>query len=121
MDHITIPITDTEASQAFYTAALAPLGWRLRGSQPGRYVGFDRPGSPVLYLSVADVVGHVHLAFVAEDAGAVRSFHAAALAHGGTDHGPPGPRPSYGPDGCAAFALDPDGHNIEAVCGGVRR
>ena len=121
MDHISIPIRDTSATQKFYEACLAPLGWRLRGTRNGRYVGFDKPGSPVLYFGVADAVARVHLAFVASDEDAVRAFFAAALANGGTDNGAPGPRPSYGADSHAAFVLDPDGHNIEAVLGGVHR
>jgi catechol 2,3-dioxygenase-like lactoylglutathione lyase family enzyme len=121
MDHISIPITDTTATRTFYEACLAPLGWRLRGAQSGRYVGFDKPGSPVLYFGVAEARGHVHLAFIASDEDAVRAFFEAALANGGTDNGPPGPRPSYGPESCAAFVLDPDGHNVEAVVGGVHR
>jgi catechol 2,3-dioxygenase-like lactoylglutathione lyase family enzyme len=121
MDHISIPITDTARTQAFYEACLAPLGWRLRGSQSGRYVGFDKVGSPVLYFGVSDTPRPVHLAFVANDEQCVRTFFEAALANGGKDNGPPGPRPSSGPAYYAAFVLDPDGHNIEAVVGGVHQ
>ena len=121
MDHLSIPITDTTATRTFYEACLDPLGWRLRGTRNGRYVGFDKPGSPVLYFGVAEAPSQVHLAFVARDEDAVRAFFAAALANGGTDNGPPGPRPSYGAEYYAAFVLDPDGHNVEAVVGGVHR
>jgi catechol 2,3-dioxygenase-like lactoylglutathione lyase family enzyme len=121
MDHLSVPITDTTRTRAFYEACLAPLGWHLRGSQSGRYVGFDKDGSPVLYFGVADAPSPVHLAFMASDELAVRAFFEAALAHGGKDNGPPGPRPQYGAGYYAAFVLDPDGHNIEAVVGGVYR
>ena len=122
MDHISIPITDTTATRKFYEACLEPLGWRLRGSRDGRYVGFDKPGNPVLYFGVAEAApSRVHLAFVASDEGAVRAFFEAALANGGRDNGPPGPRPDYGAGYYAAFVLDPDGHNVEAVVGGVRQ
>jgi catechol 2,3-dioxygenase-like lactoylglutathione lyase family enzyme len=115
MDHISIPITDTTATRTFYEACLGPLGWRLRGSRDGRYVGFDKHGSPVLYFGVAEAISQVHLAFVARDEEAVRAFYEAALANGGKDNGPPGPRPSTGAEYYAAFVLDPDGHNVEAV------
>ncbi|MBX2797958.1 MAG: VOC family protein [Myxococcales bacterium] len=119
MDHIGIPISDASATRAFYTACLLPLGWRLRGFQEGRYTGFDKPGNPVLYFVVSQVGGSVHLAFRAEDVSAVHGFHQAALECGGIDHGGPGPRPDYGPTYYAAFVLDPDGHNVEAVFGGA--
>jgi len=120
MDHISIPITDTTKTRAFYEACLSPLGWRLRGIRNDRYVGFDKDGSPVLYFGVSDAPSPVHLAFVASDEQAVRAFFDAALANGGKDNGSPGPRPDYGRGYYAAFVLDPDGHNIEAVVGGVR-
>lgn len=119
MDHISIPIADTTATQAFYEACLAPLGWRLRGTRPGRFVGFDKIGSPVLYFNVSDAVSPTHLAFVASDEDAVLAFFEAALANGGRDNGSPGLRPDYGDNYYAAFVLDPDGHNVEAVVGGV--
>ena len=121
MDHISIPITDTTKTRAFYEACLSPLGWRLRGTRSDRYVGFDKGGSPVLYFGVSDAPSPVHLAFVASDEQAVHAFFDAALANGGKDNGPPGPRPNSGDGYYAAFVLDPDGHNIEAVVGGVHR
>jgi catechol 2,3-dioxygenase-like lactoylglutathione lyase family enzyme len=121
MDHISIPIRDTASTRAFYEACLEPLGWRLRGTRSGRYVGFDKGGSPVLYFGVSEAPSPVHLALVARDERAVRAFFEAALANGGKDNGPPGPRPDYGAGYYAAFVLDPDGHNIEAVVGGVHR
>ncbi|MCB9759470.1 MAG: VOC family protein [Alphaproteobacteria bacterium] len=120
MDHISIPVTDPTATRDFYAACLTPLGWRLRGFQPDRYVGFHKPGAPVLYFNRAAHTAPVHLAFTATDPAAVRAFHDRALAAGGADNGAPGPRPDYGPRYFAAFVLDPDGHNVEAVLGGVR-
>lgn len=121
MDHISIPIRNTTTTRAFYEACLQPLGWRLRGTRNGQYVGFDKRGSPVLYFVVSETPSPVHVAFVARDERAVRAFFEAALANGGKDNGPPGLRPEYGADYYAAFVLDADGHNIEAVVGGVRR
>lgn len=115
-DHIGFNVTDFPKSRAFYLAALEPLGvgvmmegdgWAmLGGKSPGRFwIGaFGPAASPV------------HLAFVANSHEAVQAFHAAALAAGGKDNGGPGPRPQYGPNYYAAFVLDPDGNNVEAVC-----
>lgn len=120
MDHISIPVTSIARTRAFYAACLAPLGWVERGYAEGRYVGFHKAGEAVLYFGVAETVGEVHVAFRAGDREEVHAFHAAAMANGGVDNGGPGARPAYGADYYAAFVRDPDGHNIEAVLGGVR-
>ncbi len=86
-----------------------PPRWLPQGRQPRRVLQRLRASSPV------------HLAFVASDERAVRAFFEAALANGGKDNGPPGPRPQYAAGYYAAFVLDPDGHNIEAVVGGVHQ
>jgi catechol 2,3-dioxygenase-like lactoylglutathione lyase family enzyme len=84
--------------------------------ESGKSAGFGPPGSPKLWIGVGTrSKGPVHLALEAKDAAAVKHFHAAALAAGGRDHGAPGPRPDYGPTYFAAFVLDPDGNNVEAV------
>jgi catechol 2,3-dioxygenase-like lactoylglutathione lyase family enzyme len=119
MDHITVPVRDVAKTRDFYEAALAPLGWRRSGFRDGAYVGFKKPGSPALYFQVSDTVSVVHLAFKASAAEQVAEFHRAALATGGRDNGAPGPRPTYGKDYYAAFVYDPDGHNVEAVIGGL--
>ncbi len=119
MDHVAVPIADVDRSQAFYTAALAPLGWACTGARAGVFAGFKKPGAPAFYVNVADQRAPTHLAFKARSEREVQAFHTAALAAGGTDNGPPGPRPDYGPGYYAAFVLDPDGHNVEAVLGGV--
>jgi predicted lactoylglutathione lyase len=82
-------------------------------------VGFKKPGATALYFQQSDQVCRIHLAFIATSRAEVTAFHTAALNAGGTDNGCPGPRPDYGKDYYAAFVLDPDGHNVEAVLGGV--
>ncbi|GAB4557114.1 MAG: VOC family protein [Haliangiales bacterium] len=119
MDHISLPISDVTRSKTFYEATLAPLGWACSGWRDGLFVGFKKPGAPALYLNVASATAPAHLAFKAETEAEVQAFFQAGQAAGGVDNGAPGPRTSYGPSYYAAFLLDPDGHNIEAVVGGV--
>ncbi len=119
MDHISVPVRDVARTRAFYEAVLTPLGWRATGYRADVYAAFKKPGSAALYFHRAKVCGAVHLAFRAESEAAVGAFHAAGLAAGGTENGAPGPRPDYGEAYFAAFVLDPDGHNVEAVLGGV--
>jgi catechol 2,3-dioxygenase-like lactoylglutathione lyase family enzyme len=119
MDHISVPVSDAARTKDFYEATLAPLGWRCSGFRGGRYVGFKKPGSPALYFYVSETVSTAHLAFKASTAEEVAEFHRAALAAGGRDNGAPGPRPTYGENYYAGFVYDPDGHNVEAVIGGV--
>lgn len=122
LDHITIGIRDFARSIAFYDRALAPLGvsrlFDVPAEEPGgvRVTGYgeDRPW---FWLAEERATsGLLHVAFRAENRAAVDAFHAAALQAGGTDHGEPGLRPHYHASYYAAFVLDPDGHNIEAVC-----
>lgn len=115
IDHIQLVVRDLPASQAFYTAVFDVLGIPMGGTAED-YFWADE-----LFVSTADsesalgtLTGRVHLAFQAEDRAMVEAFHKAALAHGGTDNGKPGERP-YHPGYYAAFALDPDGNNIEVV------
>ncbi|SEL53597.1 Catechol 2,3-dioxygenase [Pseudoxanthomonas sp. GM95] len=115
IDHLQLVVRDLPASQAFYTAILDVLGVPIGGT------GEDYFWADELFVSTADSVaaqgaltGRHHLAFQARDRAMVEAFHAVALAHGGTDHGAPGERP-YHPGYYAAFVLDPDGNNIEAV------
>ncbi|RZI57087.1 MAG: VOC family protein [Rubrivivax sp.] len=115
IDHLHLVVRDLAASKAFYTAVLPPLGVPL-GGEGKDYFWFDE-----LFVSSADsdaavgkLTGRHHLAFQAKDRAAVDEFHKTALAAGGTDNGAPGERP-YHPGYYAAFVLDPDGNNIEAV------
>lgn len=124
LDHVGFAVTDAEVSRSFYEAALAPLGLTLIMTVPaeengsgGTAYGFGTEHNPFFWIGDNERVGEgTHVAFTAATREQVDAFHEAALAAGGTDHGPPGPRPQYGPDYYAAFVLDPDGLNIEAVC-----
>ncbi len=121
IDHIQLVVRDLQASQAFYTAVLTALGIPIGGAADS-YFWADE-----LFVTSADspaalgaLTGRHHLAFQAKDRDAVTAFHQAALAHGGRDNGAPGERP-YHPGYYAAFVLDPDGNNIEAVHHGEGR
>jgi catechol 2,3-dioxygenase-like lactoylglutathione lyase family enzyme len=115
--HVQISVADFPRSLRFWRAALEPLGFVAQHvDEAGQSAGFGPPGAVKLWIGVGSrPKGPVHLAFEAKDAAAVQQFHAAALAAGGRDHGAPGPRPDYGATYWAAFVLDPDGNNIEAV------
>ena len=108
-DHVGIAVSQFARSVRFYEAALAPLGYRLESHDPkASSAGFGKKGAPQLWLNVGKG-GPAHLAFVAPDRESVKKFHAAAVAAGGKNHGDPGPRPAYGENYYAAFAIDPDG------------
>ena len=115
IDHIGIQVTDLDASVAFYTRALAPLGYVLvmRFEQ---VAGFGVDGKPDFWIGKAAPGHGLHIAFRARGRAEVRAFHEAAIAAGGTDNGPPGVREIYHPNYYGAFVRDLDGHNIEAVC-----
>lgn len=119
MDHISIPVRGVARTRSFYQVALVPLGWTCSGFRDGVLVGFKKAGSPALYFNPVGTVATAHLAFKARSEEEVRAFYSAALQAGAADSGPPGPRPAYGASYYAAFVLDPDGHNVEAVLGGV--
>ena len=115
-DHIGLQVQDLDASVRFYRAALAPLGLVL-SSHDASGAGFGPPGAPALWLSPSTTPARgVHVAVRAGDHAAVDRFHAAGLDAGGRDHGAPGLRAHYAPTYYAAFLLDPDGNNVEAVC-----
>lgn|SRR5262249_36615747 len=115
-DHVTLKVADFEKSLAFYRAALAPLGLQEQAlDKASKSVGFGPKGMPRLWLTEAKPRSHVHLAFESRDRDAVSRFHQRGLEAGGKDNGPPGPRADYGANYYAAFVLDPDGNNIEAV------
>lgn len=124
LDHIGITVSNHERSKSFYAQALAPLGAALvmevSAEQTGdrAHAGFGAQGKPWFWISSAkaDAIGKTHCAFVAPNRAAVDAFYIAALAAGGRDNGAPGIRAHYHPNYYGAFVLDPDGHNIEAVC-----
>jgi catechol 2,3-dioxygenase-like lactoylglutathione lyase family enzyme len=115
-DHIGIKVRDLQASAAFYTAVLAPLG-HVKGYADESSVGFGPAEAPSLWLYACDqpVGPGSHIAIRAADPAAVDRFHRAALQAGGRDNGAPGPRPHYSATYYAAFVIDPDGNNVEAV------
>jgi catechol 2,3-dioxygenase-like lactoylglutathione lyase family enzyme len=114
-DHIGLKVGDLDAAVRFYTAALAPLGFELC-SRDENGAGFGPRGAPALWLSKDSAAkGGAHVAFRAPDHDAIRQFHAAGIGAGGRDNGGAGPREAYGPSYFAAFLIDPDGNNIEAV------
>lgn len=123
IDHTGINISNFDKSKNFYTKALAPLGYQLLkefdASVTGfiSLAGFGIDGEPDFWITQGEVnTPRIHIAFRAETREMVQAFYTAALKAGGRDNGAPGLRPNYHPDYYAAFVLDPDGHNIEAVC-----
>lgn len=124
LDHIGFPVTDIVRARAFYDAALAPLGLGIVMELPAgvagpeAHLGYGVAAKPFFWISGGGCAPAIrlHVAFTAESRAVVDAFHAAALAAGGIDNGAPGLRPHYHPSYYGAFVLDPDGHNIEAVC-----
>src|SRR5581483_5009015 len=113
VDHLTITVRDYEASRRFYRAALAP--WNSREIDYGDSTAFGPEGAEDVLVKPGEPAAPIHLAFAAPDRETVDAFHAAALAGGGRDNGAPGLRPQYHAGYYAAFVLDPDGNNVEAV------
>ena len=115
LDHVHLVVADIEASKRFYAAVLESLGFAIGGQGEGFFWADE------LFISNQEskaaqgkLTGRAHLAFQARDREAVTSFYEAGLAAGGKDNGAPGERP-YHPGYFAAFLLDPDGNNVEAV------
>jgi catechol 2,3-dioxygenase-like lactoylglutathione lyase family enzyme len=124
LDHIGFTVKDVARSRAFYERALAPLGIKIvmevtpEETGGDSYLGFGEGQKPYFWVGSGahHLAGRLHVAFVAADRASVDAFYAAAIAAGGADNGAPGIRAHYHPDYYGAFVLDPDGHNIEAVC-----
>jgi catechol 2,3-dioxygenase-like lactoylglutathione lyase family enzyme len=118
-DHIGLKVKNLDVSARFYKAVLTPLGYVPDSSG----TGFGPTNEPALWLYEAVDLqnGATHIALRAVSRGAVDRFHREGLAAGGQDHGAPGLRIDYGPTYYAAFLLDPDGNNVEAVCFGEEK
>jgi catechol 2,3-dioxygenase-like lactoylglutathione lyase family enzyme len=124
IDHVGFPVSDYAKSKAFYAQALAPLGYSLvmevgadvtESRAPA--AGFGAASKPDFWIGGEGGLDKpLHVAILAKDRTSVDAFHQAAMAAGGRDNGAPGLRPHYHANYYGAFVLDPDGHNIEAVC-----
>jgi catechol 2,3-dioxygenase-like lactoylglutathione lyase family enzyme len=123
IDHTGLNVSDPVRARRFYDAALAPLGYAMLSEIPKEHTG----GKVVVGYGVAPKPDFwvaegtpnqppIHIAFRAANHEQVDAFYEAALANGGKDNGAPGPRPHYHQHYYGAFVLDPDGHNVEAVC-----
>jgi catechol 2,3-dioxygenase-like lactoylglutathione lyase family enzyme len=121
LNHVSIGVRDIARTRAFYDAVLKPLGYRCL-SEGQDSLGYGDK-AVVLWISrtdrpvPADMASGLHFCFDAPSRRSVDAFHAAALAHGGSDNGKAGLRADYGDNYYAAFAMDPDGYRIEAYCG----
>jgi catechol 2,3-dioxygenase-like lactoylglutathione lyase family enzyme len=124
IDHVGFPVSNYARAKAFYEKALAPLGYTLimevgpehtESGSPA--AGFGADGKPDFWIGgEGGLAKQMHIAIAVKDRAMVDAFHKAALAAGAKDNGAPGLRPHYHPNYYAAFVLDLDGHNIEAVC-----
>jgi catechol 2,3-dioxygenase-like lactoylglutathione lyase family enzyme len=117
IDHIGVGVRDYEESVAFYSAALGPLGLELvaETDTDNRAAGFGYRGRDDFWIHEGRPAGRAHIAFEAQSQEQVDGFHAAAIDAGGRDNGPPGLRGEYSATYYAAYILDPNGNNIEAV------
>jgi catechol 2,3-dioxygenase-like lactoylglutathione lyase family enzyme len=117
LDHVTIGVSNAERSKTFYDRALRPLGITRLYAEGEQFAGYGVSPKAFFWIGRRDIPQTgAHIAFTAKDRATVDLFHREALAAGGIDNGGPGIRPNYHPNYYGAFVLDPDGHNIEAVC-----
>ena len=117
LDHITIGVSNTGQSKKFYDQALRPLGIARLYGDGERFAGYGVSPKAFFWIGLRDVPQTgAHIAFAAPDRATVDRFYQEAIAAGGRDNGQPGIRPDYHANYYGAFVLDPDGHNIEAVC-----
>jgi catechol 2,3-dioxygenase-like lactoylglutathione lyase family enzyme len=122
IDHTGLQVSDPAVSRNFYEKALAPLGYKVMMEIPKEFtggkvvLGFGVPPKPDFWMQEGSPsTPRIHIAFRADSRAQVDAFYRAAVAAGGKDNGPPGPRPHYHEHYYGAFVLDPDGYNIEAV------
>lgn len=111
--HATVPVSDYATAKSFYRDVLSPLGYK-NNMESGHSAGFNDGRNTDFWISEEKTVVPTHLAFRVRSRSQVETFYKAALAAGAKDNGGPGYR-DYSPGYFAAFVLDPDGHNIEAV------
>lgn len=124
IDHMGISVSDYPAAKVFYDAIMPTLGaarvMEVTAEQTGgtyEGAGYGVNGKPSFWIGIGGALsGRLHVAFVAPNRAAVDAFYDTAMRAGAKDNGPPGIREHYHPNYYAAFVLDPDGHNIEAVC-----
>jgi catechol 2,3-dioxygenase-like lactoylglutathione lyase family enzyme len=123
IDHTGYKVSSMAKARKFYETALQPLGYSMLMEIPTEFTGgvavcgFGVAPKPDFWLAEGTPQEpRVHVAFRAETHAEVDAFYKAGLAAGGTDNGPPGPRPHYHRDYYGAFLLDPDGYNVEVVC-----
>jgi len=116
LDHISLPVRQFKKARAFYEATLGAIGMKVN-MEFADACGFGSKREKIFWLTRhRRASGGAHYAFRVDHRDEVHAFHEAALGAGGTDHGRPGPRPSYGPNYYAAFVKDGEGNNIEVVC-----
>ena len=117
LDHVTVAVSSIDRSKTFYDRALQAIGVKRLFAEGDAFAGYGRDKRAFFWIGqkVGGITG-THVAFAVVDRAAVDRFHTAALEAGGRDNGGPGLRPHYHPNYYGAFVLDPDGHNIEAVC-----
>jgi catechol 2,3-dioxygenase-like lactoylglutathione lyase family enzyme len=117
LDHVTLKVTNLKTSLAFYENALKPLGITHLFGDGEYYAGFGIAPKAFFWIGQSkDAVTGTHVALAAPYRTIVDAFYEAAITAGAQDNGKPGLRPDYHENYYAAFVLDPDGHNIEAVC-----
>ena len=114
IEHLSLPVKNFEKLKKFYVTALKPLGYKVQYEFPGA-AGLKEGGHTSFWIVRKKAGLRTHVAFLAKNRRMVQAFHRAALKAGGKDHGGPGLRKEYSADYYAAFVLDPEGNNIEAV------
>ena len=114
--HVAVNVTDWEAAKQFYAAVLGLLGYRVVYEEEGALAYYADAGGLDFGIGRRDPAGGAHVAFDCPDRETVDRFHANGLAAGGRENGAPGIRAHYDANYYAAYVLDPDGNNIEAVC-----
>jgi catechol 2,3-dioxygenase-like lactoylglutathione lyase family enzyme len=117
IDHVGLGVSDFGRSRSFYDSSLGAVGIERLYGDDAAFAGYGAGGKAFFRIGVRPAASaSTHVAFTVPDRTMVDRFHAAGLAAGGGDNGGPGLRPDYHPNYYAAFILDPDGNNIEAVC-----